>query len=136
MALSLIHLEHAMPPLAELGLEHLVPIFLAGGKVGLDSETISRLMTALSDGAQKHSVRRLVAIAQATGEDLLGWEVESAKEADAQRAAALMSLEEVKAVVSGFFASCGLSLDLTPASLAPVEGSPTAENLETPPAES
>ncbi len=132
---SLIHLENALPPLAEMGLEHLVPVVLQGG-AGLDPNTLAALLGSLALGAQKHAFRRLVAVARATDAELFDMEMNPAKEAEAQRAAALLPFDEAKEVLVGFFSSLGLSLSITPASSetsgsAPAE-SPAADAPEVP----
>ena len=111
MTPSLIHLEHALPPLAELGLEHLVPAFLGGGRVGLTQETISNLMQGLAFGAEKRAARRLVAISQATAQQLLEWEISPDLQTKAEAAAALCGFDEAKGAISDFFGSLGLSLN-------------------------
>ena len=126
---SLIHLEHALPPLAELGLEHLVPVLLRGGKVTLDTDTIARILKGLAVGADKRAARSLVAISLATGEELLGWELEPKLEAEALKNAALKTFDEAKESILGFFSSLGLSLNVTPDSSAPGEENP--ETVET-----
>lgn len=114
---SLIHLEHALPPLAELGLEHLVPALLGGGRVQLDSEVLGELLAALADGARKHAARRLVVVVQSTKEQLLEQETD-AKAADAAlRQAAFASLDEAREAITGFFSSLGVSLSASLASL-------------------
>ena len=116
-----------MGPLAELGLEHLVPVLMRGKNVELDSDTISRMMTGLADGAKKRASRRLVAVSLASGEDLLEWEVDSAKETQALKHAALMGIAEAKEAIVGFFGSLGLSLNVFHGSLEPGEESPMSE---------
>ena len=121
MGISLVHLEHALPALAELGLEHLIPVLMAGGAVSLDSDAVRSILQGLSLGAQKRSARRLMAISQATGEDLLSWEVDASREAEALRLAALSSFDDAKVAILGFFGSLGLSLNVIPGSSEAVE---------------
>lgn len=109
--LSLIHLEHALPPLAELGLEHLVPVLLGGGRVALDAETLGDLLRALASGAEKHAARRLLVVARSTKEQLLEQETSAKALDDALQAAAFASLDEAKGAITDFFASFGVSLD-------------------------
>lgn len=113
---SLIHFEHLMPPLSELGLEHVIPIVMRGGGA-ITAEDVARVLKGLASGADAHAARRIVAVAMSTGEDLLAWEVDSAKSADALRTAALLDFSEAKDHVIRFFSSLGLSLDVIPTSL-------------------
>jgi hypothetical protein len=134
---ALIHLEHALPPLSELGLEHLIPALMqGGGKASIDADSISAILQGLANGAQKHAARQLVAVARASAEDLLLWEVDAKTEAEAFRRAALSTPEEAKRAVLGFFSSLGLSLDVIPVSLEPETENPENEDKAETPAES
>ena len=131
MKTTLIHLEHAMPPLAELGLEHLVPLFLGGGQVSLDQSAILNILKGLSEGAKKRAARRLVAVSRATGEDLLSWEVDNSKESAALNSAALLGFDEAKEAISGFFESLGVSLNAIQASSDAMVETPKATDQDT-----
>jgi hypothetical protein len=109
MEISLIHLEHAMPPLAELGLEHLVPVLLGGGRVELDADSVAALLHGLADGAKKRASRRLVAISRASAEELFNWESNPEARNIAEKAAALLTWSEAKDSILGFFSSLGIS---------------------------
>lgn len=126
---SLIHLEHALPALADLGLETLVP--LLGGR-GLQAETIAAALQGLSGGAEKRAARVLVAVARATAKELLAWENDPKAKEEALREAALSSFDEAKQAVVGFFDSLGLSLPGTPDSSEPgsTKGEETAQGSE------
>lgn len=108
-----IHLEHALPVLAELGLDALVP--LIGGQ-GFTRENIAGALAGLAQGAEKRALRHLVAIAGATGEELLAWEENPEAQARALTAAALLSVSEGKQAVLDFFTSFGPYLSSTHAS--------------------
>lgn len=103
---SLIHLEHALPALAELGIEHLVP--LLGGR-GLNVEVVGAALKGLASGAEARAARLLVAVAKATGPELLAWESDADLKARALKDAALATFEEAQESVGAFFASLGLS---------------------------
>lgn len=129
MNLKLIHFEHALPPMAELGLEHIIaPVLRAlaganitGALVSLEEESLAKVFKALASGAQSKAARRLVAVLRASDHELLDWEDDAAKEAEAVKAAALLEVTEIRETVSGFFASLGLSLKASPASSESVE---------------
>lgn len=116
MKISTIHLEHALPALAELGIETLVP--LLGGQ-SLTPESLHTALEGLAGGAKRQAIRQIVAIAQASGEELLAWEDGGA---DARKraltAAALANVEEAKQTVLDFFSSLGPFLPSTHASSA------------------
>jgi len=114
--MQLIHFEHALPALAELGLEHLVPLFVGGGQVALDSDVVKKVLDSLSGASKTRAIRRLVMVSRASAQDLLAMEVDTKKESEALNAAALCSPEEAKAAVLGFFSQLGISLDVSPAS--------------------
>ena len=105
-----------MPPLAELGLEHLVPVLMGGGQVALDAETVGVMLQSIADGAKKHASRRLVAVARASADELFLWESSPEARAIAEKAAALLGWEEARGCVLGFFTSLGLSPPNFPAS--------------------
>jgi hypothetical protein len=108
---SLIHLEHALPPLAELGLEHLAAALLGGGRLRLDADDLGAMLKALAHGAEARAARRLLAVAKASGEEILAWETDEEAERKALQAAALAPYDEAKEAITGFFASLGLSLN-------------------------
>jgi hypothetical protein len=103
---SLIHLEHGLPALAELGIEHVIP--LLGGGV-LDASTLGAALQGLAGGAQKRAARVLVAVSKATGKELLAWEADPTAQVQAEKEAALLPFDEAKQAVMDFFASLGPS---------------------------
>lgn len=107
---SLIHLEHALPPLAELGLERLASALTGAGRVVFTSEDLREILQGLAGGAQKHAARRLVMVAKSSATDLLAMELDTKAEADALRDAALLPYDEAGEAIADFFASFGLSL--------------------------
>lgn len=117
MKLAVIHFEHALPPLAEAGLEHVIaPIFravLAGGLEGaitvMDEDTLAKATKALAGGASSRAMRRLLAVLKASADDLLQWEEVAEAEAKAVKAAALLDASEAQEVLADFFSSLGLS---------------------------
>ena len=135
MNLTVAHFEHAMPALAELGLEHLVPAYLRGGQVLLDQEALALLMSSLSGGAQKHAARRLVAVLSATAAEVLAWELNAEAQRRAEDAAALLTFTQAQEIITPFFAPLGDSLSATRASSATgTENAPqpAPEKLPTP----
>lgn len=121
MDLKTIHLEHALPALAELGLETLIP--LMGGR-GFEEAAVGRALQGLAGGAEKHAARHLVAIASATAEELLTWESSTEAKDRALEKAALVDLAKAKEAVTDFFASLGPFLPSTPGSSEPVKAAP------------
>lgn len=121
MHLKEIHLTHALPALADLGLEALFP--LLGGQ-GFSEAAVARALQGLAAGAERKAIRRLVAIASASGEELLEWEDDPTKQTAALRKAALADLAEAKEAVTAFFASLGPFLPSTPASSEPGKEAP------------
>lgn len=121
MNLKEIHLDHALPALADLGIETLVP--LLGGQ-GFTEAAAARALQGLAAGADRRAVRRLVAVASASGEELLEWEDDPAKQAAALKKAALTDLAEAKETVTAFFASLGPFLAFTQGSLEPGKEAP------------
>ncbi len=111
---SLIHLEHALPALAELGIEALVP--LLGGR--FDATTLAGAMQGLASGAEKRAARVLVAVSKATASELLAWENDPSARERALKEAALASFEDAKVAVISFFGSLGISPGDTPGSSA------------------
>lgn len=109
-----VHLDHALPLLPELGLEHLVPLLAGGGQVDLDSEKLQGLLQGIAKGAGNRSLRRFVAISRATGDEVFAWESDKAAEASALREAALLPWNESMKAVLDFFSSFGISLTTTP----------------------
>lgn len=118
MNLKLIHFEHALPPMAEMGLEHIIaPVLraLAGGNITgalitLEEEALAKVFKALASGADSRAARRLLAVVKASADELLAWEDDAAKGAEAVKKAALLDAKEVQEALSGFFGSLGLSL--------------------------
>lgn len=108
---ALIHLEHALPALAELGLEALVP--LIGGQ-GFDAGSLGKALTGLAGGAEKKAARVLVAVARSTAKELLAWETDQSAKDRALQEAALLPFEQAKTEVISFFSSLGLFLPATP----------------------
>ena len=127
MDLKTIHLEHALPALAELGLETLLP--LLGGR-GFEEAAVGRALQGLAGGAEKHAARRLVAIASASAEELLTWESNAEAKARALEKAALADLAKAKESISGFFASLGPFLPSTPGSSEPGKKTPAKPKAE------
>lgn len=130
--MSLIHLEHALPALAELGAEHLLGPMLSGNQEALQAalapEAIGNLLRGLASGAERRAARRLLLVARATADELLAMEANPALEQEALRQAAKCSLAEVQAVVIGFISGSAPSPLATPASSG---GASTSEtNLE------
>lgn len=118
---ALIHLEHALPALAELGLEHLVP--LLGGQ-GLEPGALAAALQGLAGGADKRAARLLVAVSKATGMELLGWEGDPALKERALADAALTPFDQAKEAVVLFFASLGTFQPATPDSSEPGKAAP------------
>jgi hypothetical protein len=123
--ISTIHLEHALPALADLGLDGLVPILMSGGK--LEASALAGALQGLSAGAEKHAARQLVAVARATGEELLAWEETPDAKARALKAAALSDFNEAKQAVADFFSSFGFSPASIPGSSDPAMESPSQD---------
>ena len=117
MKATVIHFETAMPALADLGLEHLVPALMGGGQVDLSEDTLKAVLDGLAKGANAKAVRRLVMVSKASAEELLEAEVSTAKEAELLVNAAKADVTEAKQAVMDFFASFGLSLPPSPGSL-------------------
>jgi hypothetical protein len=124
--LSTIHLEHALPALADLGLDGLVPILMSGGK--LEASALAGALQGLAAGAEKHAARQLVAVARATGEELLAWEETPDAKARALKAAALSDFNEAKKAVADFFTSFGFSPDSIPGSSEQETEPPPSQN--------
>ena len=118
---SLIHLEHALPALAELGLDALVP--LIGGQ-GFSPEALGKALQGLASGAEKRAARVLVAVSKATAKELLAWESDPSARDQALKEAALAPFEEAKLAVMGFFGSLGISPGAIPSSLEPPTSAP------------
>lgn len=117
---SLIHLEHALPALAELGIEALVP--LLGGR--FDATTLAGAMQGLASGAEKRAARVLVAVSKTTAVELLAWENDPSARERALKEAALASFEDAKVAVISFFGSLGISRGDTPGSSDPGKSAP------------
>lgn len=116
--MQLVHFEHALPALAELGLEHLVPLFLGGDRaLALDEATVRKVLGALSSASETRAIRRLVVVSRSSAEQLLEMETDQAARTRALREAALCTADEAKEAVLGFFSRLGISLDVSPASL-------------------
>lgn len=116
--MQLVHFEHALPALAELGLEHLVPLFLGGDRAqGLDEATVRKVLVALSSASETRAIRRLVVVSRSSAEQLLEMETDQAAKTKALREAALCTADEAKEAVLGFFSQLGISLDVSPVSL-------------------
>ena len=115
MNLHQIHLDHALPALADLGLEALAPL-LSGQ--GLTGEAIAAALQGLARGAEKQAIRRLVAIARATPEQLLAWESSPEARGEALQAAARADLAESQESLTDFFTSLGRYLASIRGSLA------------------
>ena len=116
--MQLVHFEHALPALAELGLEHLVPLFLGGDQAQvLDEATVRKVLGALSSASETRAIRRLVVVSRSSAEQLLEMETDQAAKTKALREAALCTADEAKEAVLGFFSQLGISLDVSPASL-------------------
>lgn len=116
--MQLVHFEHALPALAELGLEHLVPLFLGGDRAQvLDEATVRKVLGSLSSAAEARAIRRLVVVSRASAEQLLEMETDQAAKTRALREAALCTADEAKEAVLGFFSQLGISLDVSPVSL-------------------
>ena len=116
--MQLVHFEHALPALAELGLEHLVPLFLGGDQaLVLDEATVRRVLGALSSASETRAIRRLVVVSRSSAEQLLEMETDQAAKTKALREAALCTSDEAKEAVLGFFSQLGISLDVSPVSL-------------------
>lgn len=116
--MQLVHFEHALPALAELGLEHLVPLFLGGDRaLVLDEATVRRVLGALSSASETRAIRRLVVVSRSSAEQLLEMETDQAAKTKALREAALCTSDEAKEAVLGFFSQLGISLDVSPVSL-------------------
>ena len=116
--MQLVHFEHALPALAELGLEHLVPLFLGGDRAQvLDEATVRKVLGALSSASETRALRRLVVVSRSSAEQLLEMETDQAAKTRALREAALCTSDEAKEAVLGFFSQLGISLDVSPVSL-------------------
>lgn len=112
--LSLDHLEHAMPALRDLGLETLLP--LLGGQA-LSAEAVGGALAGLAAGAEKRAIRRLVAVARATGEEVFAWESNPEALKRALAGAALAPIDESFQAVADFFTSLAPFLPSIRASL-------------------
>lgn len=124
-----VHLDHALPLLPELGLEHLVPLLAGGGQVDLDPAGLQALLQGIAKGAGNRSLRRFVAISRTSAEQLFAWESDKSKEAEALREAAMLPWADSMKAVMDFFSSFGISLSATPGSSGEAEGSLKAEGM-------
>lgn len=108
-----VHLDHALPLLPELGLEHLVPLLAGGGQVNLDTASLQALLQGIAKGAENRSLRRFVAISRTSAEQLFDWESDKEKETAALREAAMLPWADSMKAVMDFFSSFGISLTAT-----------------------
>lgn len=130
--LKLIHFEHAVAPLADMGLEQVVtPLFRAVLALPTEDMTpeqkrealkqavqsvmgdgvLENVFAALVKNADTKATRRLLAVLGATAEEIFDkWENgDGAGEKEALRSAALMSPAEAAAEIAAFFGWLGLS---------------------------
>lgn len=103
MNLSTDHLEHVLPVLAELGLASVLPLLRPGAEK--DPDAISGAIVGLATGAQKRTLRHLVAISKASGEEILAWEENPDSLERALKAAAVSDLSDSVTAVKDFFFS-------------------------------
>ncbi len=143
--LKLIHFEHAVGPLADMGLEHVVtPLFQAvlampteamspeakrtalnlAVQGVLEDGVLEKVFRALVKNADTRATRRLVAVLGASANDLFdGWENgDGTAEKAALKNAALMSPGEIAQEIGAFFGWLGLSPASSPASSGNAEG--------------
>ena len=111
-----VHLDHALPLLPELGLEHLVPLFTGGGEISLDAGSLTAILAGVAAGAKSKSLRKFVAVSRTSAEGVFAWESDPAAEASALKEAALLPVKESAQAVLDFFSSFGISLNVTPGS--------------------
>lgn len=103
MKLSTNHLEHVLPVLAELGLAAVLPLLRPGAEK--DPDAISGAIVGLATGAEKRTLRHLVAISKASGEEILAWEESPDALERALKLAAVADLSDSVTAVKNFFFS-------------------------------
>lgn len=130
--LKLIHFEHAVAPLADMGLEQVVtPLFRAVLALPTEDMTpeqkrealkqavqsvmgdgvLENVFAALVKNADTKATRRLLAVLGTSAEDIFdGWENgDGTAQKEALRSAAMMTPAEAAAEIAAFFGWLGLS---------------------------